>query len=162
VNCSPSVADGCETQLGTMTNCGACGDTCSAPNTTATCDQSTNPGTCSYSCVAGFANCNGTMSDGCEIDTQTDNNNCGSCGHVCPPGTTCQQGSCIGFCPAGPAGDCSHFNSCSGHGCCTSQSSCNCDEPWSGAGCTDRPTIDCSTLTTCAECLLNAASGCVY
>lgn len=47
-------------------------------------------------CNFGFANCNGTYSDGCEVNLSTDPNNCGSCGHRCI-GTTknCAAGVCF-------------------------------------------------------------------
>ena len=158
-NCTPSVMDGCETQLGTVTNCGACGDVCSAPNTTAICDHSTNPGTCSYTCVTGFADCNGTMSDGCEIDTMTDDKNCGRCGHACMTGVTCQQGTCQ---TPTPTCDCSNLGFCNGHGTCTAQCICQCDEPYTGVACTDLPPTACSGFATCSECQNNAAAGCVF
>jgi hypothetical protein len=43
-------------------------------------------------CVAGFANCNGNATDGCEVNVQTDLNNCGSCGHHCM--MACVMGVC--------------------------------------------------------------------
>jgi hypothetical protein len=80
-----------------------CASVCTAPNATASCAG----GTCALTCQPGFADCNGTMSDGCEVATRTDTNNCGNCGHVCPTGYTCQQGSC----QAGtPTCDCSNLN----------------------------------------------------
>jgi hypothetical protein len=58
-NCTASVADGCETQLGTGDNCSACGDVCGAPHAKAFCDSGTGPGpgTCAYTCDEGFADC---------------------------------------------------------------------------------------------------------
>ncbi len=35
------------------------------------------------------ANCNTTLDDGCETNTATDSNNCGSCGAKCAPGQIC-------------------------------------------------------------------------
>jgi hypothetical protein len=35
------------------------------------------------SCLVGWANCNGKDEDGCEIDLDSDDNNCGQCGRVC-------------------------------------------------------------------------------
>jgi hypothetical protein len=48
-------------------------------------------------CQPGTANCNGICEDGCEVNTNTDPNNCGSCGNVCP----CEAPNCVcGTCTA--------------------------------------------------------------
>ena len=49
---------------------------------------------CKAACAAGFGDCNADLGDGCEIDTQTDKNNCGMCGKVCGPNETCGAGAC--------------------------------------------------------------------
>ena len=98
-------------------NCGACGHVCSFPNATAMCVNST----CQIgSCNPGFANCNGVASDGCEVNLNTDPNNCGTCGHVCPSGGSCLNGTCAG----GPGAICGTNSQCasgicSGGFCCT-------------------------------------------
>ncbi|MBQ9817329.1 MAG: hypothetical protein IJM59_07695 [Proteobacteria bacterium] len=44
-------------------------------------------------CEKGFANCNGTVLDGCESDL-TSVHSCGSCDNVCPSEVTCSDGKC--------------------------------------------------------------------
>jgi len=78
-------------------NCGACGLACNAANGVSACTA----GTCSIStCNAGFANCDQNAANGCEVNTQTDPNNCGLCGNVCSG--LCVAGHCaVVHCPAG-------------------------------------------------------------
>jgi hypothetical protein len=52
-------------------------------------------GYCDYNCISPYKNCDGISSNGCETNTNTDNNNCGSCGNVCSPPTTCVNGVCV-------------------------------------------------------------------
>lgn len=65
----------------------------------------------SFQCNSGFGNCNGNITDGCEVNLQTSVTNCGACGNVCPsyPNTApsgCSNGVCFrGPCLAGYA-DC--------------------------------------------------------
>ena len=60
-------------------------------------------------CLAGTADCNANAADGCEVDLQSDVNNCGMCGTVCEGGggvpPTCALGKCKLDCPEGK-GDC--------------------------------------------------------
>ncbi len=97
-NCDSDPDDGCETPLNTLANCGTCGSTCSLPNASQTCDT----GSCQISsCNTGFSDCNTDDSDGCEIHTDADVDNCGSCGNGCTNahGTTqCVAGSCDPSC----------------------------------------------------------------
>jgi hypothetical protein len=74
-------------------NCGGCGVVCSLANSSAYCLNST----CGVAaCNSGFGNCDGNSGNGCETNLQSDNNNCGSCGHVCGASTPfCSGGSCI-------------------------------------------------------------------
>ena len=50
-------------------------------------------------CAYGYANCNGQQDDGCEVNLNTDVNNCGSCGAKCTGvslngNAVCDQGHC--------------------------------------------------------------------
>lgn len=46
-------------------------------------------------CPRGLTDCNGERADGCEIDTQNDEQNCGACGVVCAvAGARCLNGTC--------------------------------------------------------------------
>ncbi|MEZ4299830.1 MAG: fibrinogen-like YCDxxxxGGGW domain-containing protein, partial [Polyangiaceae bacterium] len=67
-DCNGNVADGCESALSTIANCGACGATCTAANATPVC----NAGTCGVgACNPGFGDCNGDPADGCEASLTT-------------------------------------------------------------------------------------------
>lgn len=70
-------------------NCGACGAPCGAANGTPSC----NGGKCSIACSQGYADCDNDPSTGCEVDTESDANNCGMCGKGCQGGT-CSNGAC--------------------------------------------------------------------
>ena len=93
-SCDGSNSNGCETPLNTLTDCNGCGITCGAPNADATCAD--------YACAItqcdfGFEDCNGNLSDGCEINYLADVNNCNGCGVVCDPANAagvCNNGSC--------------------------------------------------------------------
>lgn len=60
-------------------------------------------------CAMGLADCNKSAADGCEINTDTDTGNCGTCGHVCQGGPgapgVCLGGNCGLTCAVG-TGDC--------------------------------------------------------
>ncbi len=73
-------------------------------NQTATCDSTGQwqpVSTCVHGCALG-ACCGATTPDVCGtscVDLQTNNSNCGTCGHACTSGNTCQAGVCA--CPTG-------------------------------------------------------------
>jgi hypothetical protein len=77
-------------------NCGGCGRKCASyPNVQSSCIG----GACSYSCYAGYADCDGSASNGCEIYLGADPRNCGACGHICPPAAPyCVNAACAA-CP---------------------------------------------------------------
>jgi len=114
-DCDDSAANGCEVDLRTtVASCGVCGRACSFPNAAASCAM----GSCAMgTCNAGFADCNISALDGCEVDTRVNPSNCGMCGRTCAfanAAATCAAGSCArgacnpGFadCNANPADGC--------------------------------------------------------
>ncbi|HEX4445081.1 MAG TPA: hypothetical protein VH044_00030 [Polyangiaceae bacterium] len=105
-DCDKDAGDGCETNLDTSTaNCRFCGNACSFANAAASCQA----GTCQLgACNDGFANCNGTASDGCEVDLGSTTNHCGACAVACTNAngsTSCSGGACAPSCSSG-FGDC--------------------------------------------------------
>ncbi len=86
--------DGCEVNVSSdKNNCGACGMTCPLGANVAT-ETCANSACKVNTCNAGFADCNGTNADGCEINTNTDNSHCGNCATVCGANQTCTNGVC--------------------------------------------------------------------
>ena len=89
-DCDGNVANGCEDDLTTTANCGACGTACAA-------GQLCTAGSCvNPPCAPGTDDCDGDPSNACEtaLDTLTD---CGACGVPCasPDGaTSCATGAC--------------------------------------------------------------------
>lgn len=83
--------------LGTLADCSACGDDCSARNLASVAGYACESAACAIaSCAPSFADCNQEPGDGCEraLDTLTD---CGACGSPCVipnAQTSCQSGSC--------------------------------------------------------------------
>ena len=92
-------ANACVDLSSSESNCGSCGNVCSFANATAVCVM----GACAISaCNAGFGNCDGIASNGCEVDTRTSLAHCGMCGRACTnTGEMCVSGACQ--CPAGQA-----------------------------------------------------------
>lgn len=87
-DCNGLLADGCETSLGTDSDCTACGDSCVAL------ESGAPVGTCSGTldglsqcviaeCPEGTADCNWVFADGCEMDTTSSLQNCGACESDC-------------------------------------------------------------------------------
>jgi Cys-rich repeat protein len=109
-NCDGNPQNGCEVAVGTdPNNCGSCGNVCGnglvCTNGGCTCAKCNFPNAASScvnnvcimgACVQGFADCNNSNNDGCEVNLNSDPKNCGKCGMVCPqnlPG--CFGGTCV-------------------------------------------------------------------
>jgi len=77
-DCTLGYANGCETNTQSdLGNCGACGKPCAVAGGTALCSG----GTCQIgNCTAPAADCDNSPTDGCEINTATNQTNCGGCG----------------------------------------------------------------------------------
>ncbi len=48
---------------------------------------------CTITCLESFRDCDEMPVSGCEIDTATDGDNCGACGHICASGV-CEDSAC--------------------------------------------------------------------
>jgi hypothetical protein len=180
-SCDNSFANGCETDIRTLANCGTCGATCAHANATSSCGN----GSCGLaSCNSGFGNCNNNTADGCEqqLNTQT---HCGQCGRACSLGnaaSSCSSGSCqvstcnagFGNCDANAANGCetnltnntSHCNACgaacpanfacqAGRCVCDANSDCASGQNCCGGSCIDIR----SDRNNCGACGNVCASG---
>ena len=115
-DCDGSASNGCEADLGaSAAHCGGCGQACAPANATGACVG----GRCVVrGCAEGFADCDGSASNGCEVTLSGDPANCGRCGVVCPPASsaalhtttsTCVGGACSFEC-AQAWGDCNRVS----------------------------------------------------
>ncbi len=113
-DCDGDPSNGCEINLnGDVANCGTCRIMCTAMGGTAACSA----GMCGLTmCSAGLADCD-RAGNSCETNTNTDVNNCGSCGAACSLANAtagCAGGRCTvarcndGFadCDGNPANGC--------------------------------------------------------
>lgn len=101
-DCDSAPANGCETSVETLTDCGGCGVSCELANAIEECDA----GRCGLvSCLPGWDDCDGVESNGCETSIETVDD-CGSCGNTCTGisfrcAVTAAGASCVDICPAG-------------------------------------------------------------
>jgi hypothetical protein len=74
-------------------NCGGCSRVCpgAAPHVASSVCAA---GSCTITCTTGYANCDGLVDNGCEVNTTNNPSNCGSCRHTCPSGRRCVSGMC--------------------------------------------------------------------
>ncbi|WP_206079398.1 hypothetical protein [Polyangium spumosum] len=105
--CDADPTNGCDTDINTSAaHCGGCDNTCSLPNTTAVCEAGVcKPGACN----AGFGDCNGMASDGCETDVTSTAAHCGACNAPCDlpnAAEACVSGACVPAACAAPFDDC--------------------------------------------------------
>ena len=134
-DCNGVVADGCEVVLADdPAHCGACDHACTVDHASAACAG----GSCAVdTCDAGFADCDGSPTNGCEQDTATTVTSCGGCTTECvtvPHSTaTCADSTCGFACDDG-------FRDCDG---------------LEGTGCE----ADLSTVATCGDCDTRCTAG---
>jgi hypothetical protein len=169
-DCNMNPADGCEEDLRSSPRaCGGCGMACAGPaGTTSTCVA----GSCETQCAAGSADCDLNPANGCEVNTRTSLQHCGTCGLTCAVtnGTpvcasgTCQRASCnsgFGDCDGNLANGCetatdtstAHCGGC-GRACPSGQA---CRAGACQTTCAPAPLMTCSgacvdTSTSAAHC----------
>ena len=95
-DCNGLVADGCETDtFSDIDNCGVCNHVCSFPHASV---QGCLGGVCQMGpCDAGYFDCDGVASNGCESHLVDDPNSCGQCGRVCGSGVVGSPGTELEF-----------------------------------------------------------------
>ncbi|MBL8684028.1 MAG: hypothetical protein JNK05_32950 [Myxococcales bacterium] len=163
-NCDGEAANGCETSLNGVMNCGACGARCSGA--TPICNAAGRTAMCSSGCntAGGETRCGMTC-----VDVQTSLQHCGRCDNMCPdrPNFTraCTGGMCGGTCSTGFR-DCDMVES---NGCEVDTTSSVAHCGGCGMACPSRPNtaVSCSgsactyaCLAGFADCDGNAANGC--
>ena len=162
-DCDGSLGDGCETSTRTTQNCGGCGVVCAyGPHSTPVC----NGGACGLSCAAGFADCDGVASNGCERPVSADPSNCGGCGVTCAAHEGCVSGGCTAtVCQPGFA-DCDHS---AADGCevtlATDTGNCGacgnaCSFPNAAASCTGGACVLGACTSGFGNCDGSASDGC--
>lgn len=159
-DCDGSAGDGCETALTSPSACGSCTNACSAgPNQVPTCDG----GACGAECVAGFADCNGLASDGCEADLDSSQLHCGRCGRICGLTESCVAGACA-TCAAGCSGSCTSgccTEQCFGVGMpCTYTSPGTCRHVYDCGGSARSCNVTCTAGASCAQNCNGSSGGC--
>ena len=108
--CNPGAANAyCADFANDAMNCNGCGKICGPagaiaagyPNARAFCSQSA----CGAACSGTFADCNGDLEDGCEIDLSNDAAHCGTCLNACPAADnanpSCASSNCGSGCQSG-------------------------------------------------------------
>jgi len=102
-DCDTVASNGCEVNINTPANCGSCGNNCAALANVAMAACTTN-GCDITACAAGFSDCDGLPSNGCERSTTT-LTDCGTCNTACAfanAAETCPSGNCtMGACSSG-------------------------------------------------------------
>lgn len=151
-NCNGQFDDGCEKSIQTLQDCGDCGVVCDLPHATESCGT----GACQIQqCDAGFTNCDGITSNGCECAAGCVNGTCQGCGDgSCNPGIgetcmNCQSdcGSCP-FCGDLMCNGAENCSTCAGDcGACCGNASC---DTIFGENCA-------SCATDCGSCCGNAS-----
>ncbi len=107
-DCDMMRPNGCETDLRTtLTSCGSCMTNCNTTlENTAVAGRACVASACDYAtCTAGFDSCDSMDANGCEttLGTLMD---CGSCGHACGTGETCNgSGECACGGTVNPTGE---------------------------------------------------------
>ncbi|MBL8603481.1 MAG: hypothetical protein JNK72_16270 [Myxococcales bacterium] len=157
---------GCVDTATSLAHCGRCDNACQTrANTTATCAA----GACGFTCNAGFGDCDGDASNGCETDLSTSAAHCGTCANACAIAnatSACVAGRCgITACNDG-FGDCdlSAANGCEISLAAASEHCGGCGmrcAPGNAVGvCTNRSCEVASCTLGFANCDANAANGC--
>ncbi len=123
-NCDGQTDEGIDTQTD-VNNCGDCGIKCTNDHGNTQCIQ----GKCVPQCDAGFWDCDGDPTNGCETDLSTVDS-CGQCTRTeeCPEGFSCKDGTCIKKYSNGH--QCNSADECAG-GYCTDEGVC-CDQACDG------------------------------
>ena len=94
-------ANPCNPPYSDPLHCGDCITVC--PSDNPVCAPTAGSYKCRPMCDAPLVDCNGTCAD-----LNSDSNNCGQCGHVCPSGV-CQAGACVGVRPGNFVGICMNY-----------------------------------------------------
>ena len=166
----------CENLTADPSNCGGCSVACATgqPCTNSACAGAANGSSCttnsscqsgscvagvcaSSSCLSGQTLCNGTCTS-----TQTDANNCGTCGTACPASESCVSGACtcapgLTVCGSGASSTCANTmtdtNNCGACGIkCASGQACT------NGACTAVTTSNC-TAQTSNNCVLTTTNS---
>ncbi len=166
-DCDGIAANGCETNLNASAdNCGYCGNLCTFANAVGKCVQQI----CAIDhCSAGWGNCDGFDSSGCETNFMVSPDNCGTCGHQCPSeqnaDPACASSNCAISCHAG-------YEDCDGsfaNGCEADTStdpdhcgncSTHCQLPHATSTCSANACVVVSCTSPYGDCDLVNANGC--
>jgi hypothetical protein len=109
-DCNLMPNDGCEVDLTTPGNCGACGHACMNANGTTVCTTQGAGWFCDPTCTSPYGACASDKTSGCTTNLGNDVDHCGDCNRPCSTANTtarsCAGGVCKPTCAA-PWSDCS-------------------------------------------------------